>query len=135
MGAALDIAIMVNNYSHDIATAFLVVSAVALWIISASYPQSSDKADELYFVEAHQAVSRAARYSLVWVLLAGVPRVIFYKRYEWSNIAGYGQVPAILAKHVVIFVLVVLGIYYWVRVRKRVRSIRLKHVAGGDGNG
>ena len=130
MAALLDIAIMANNYSHDIATALLAVSGLSLWIITKNYPDSGKKTDkgvDLCYLSANKAVTKLAKYSLAWVLLAGVPRVIFYKSYEWSSAAGELQVAAILFKHVMMFTLVGLGLYFWFRIRGRLRELRLKH--------
>lgn len=125
MGSLLDIVIMINNYSHDIATAFLAVSGLSFWIIIKNYPKGSERL-EGYFSISNKTIARVGRYSLLWVLIAGVPRVIFYKTHEWSNAAGGLQVTAILIKHVVMFLLVGIGIFYWLRIRSRLKELEMK---------
>jgi len=125
MGAFLDIAIMINNYSHDIATAFLAVSGLSLWIIIKNYPADS-KGLEGYFSTSNKTICRLGKYSLAWVLIAGVPRVIFYKTHEWSSAAGSLQVTAILIKHVVMFLLVGVGVFYWLKIRSRLKELEIK---------
>lgn len=131
MSPLIDIGIMLNNYSHDIATAFLIVSAVSMWILSKTYPVPAEagKDVELYFISINRSIMRLAKYSLIWVLIAGVPRTIFYVQYEWSNIAGGIQVTIITAKHIVIFLLVGVGLFHWFKIRKKVRRLELKHNA------
>ena len=50
--------------------------------------------------------------------MGGVPRTIYYTRFEWANAAGKGQVTALIIKHVVMAVLVVVGIVCWRRLRQ-----------------
>ena len=65
-----------------------------------------------------------AKYSLIYILVAGVPRVIFYEEYEWSRIAGDLQIVAIIIKHVVMFLLVGTGFYFWIKLGKKVRLLK-----------
>ncbi|MBI4824490.1 MAG: hypothetical protein HY805_09735 [Nitrospirae bacterium] len=136
MSSLLDIGVMLNNYSHDIATAFLIVGAVAMLVLSKSYPDlaHAGKDMELYYIGTNRSIMRLVKYSLIWVLIAGVPRTIFYVRYEWSNIAGGIQVAVITAKHIAMFLLVGVGLFYWLKIRKTLRSLELKHnVRQGEG--
>ena len=125
MASALDIAIMINNYSHDIATAFLAVSGLSFWIIVKNYPMHSGGL-EGYFSISNKTIGRLGKYSLLWVLVAGVPRILSYKTHEWSSAAGELQVTAILIKHVVMFLLVGIGLFYWLKIRKRLKEINIK---------
>jgi hypothetical protein len=127
MNSISSILIMTSNYSHDIATAFLAVSGATLWILSRSYPESSGSGMGLYFVRVYQGVIRVAKFSLAWILIAGVPRVIFYRQFEWSNMAGDLQVVAIIIKHIVMFFLVGTGLFYWHKLDKRVRNLKIKY--------
>lgn len=118
---------MVSNYSHDIATAFLAVSGWTMWLLSSIRGESAwSREADLLFIRTYEAVRKMARYSLEWIILAGVPRIIFYRQFEWSAMAGDLQVVAIIIKHVVMFTLVGGGLYYWSRLNKRVGQIRMK---------
>ncbi len=127
MNPLFDIAIMTNNYSHDVATALLAASGATLWILSRNYPVSAISEIESYFVRIYQSITRLATYALLWILIAGVPRVVFYKQYEWSNMAGDLQVFAIIVKHVVMFLLVGTGLFYWAKLNKKVKYLKLKN--------
>lgn len=122
---------MVNNYSHDIATAFLAVSGATMWILSRKYQNPEDAEAETYFVKVFLSVTLIAKYSLLWILIAGVPRVIFYKQYEWSDMAGNLQVVAIIIKHIVMFLLVGTGLFYWSKLDKKVKILKIKHNPAG----
>lgn len=117
---------MVNNYSHDIATAFLAVSSATLWLLSRGYPGLSDPEGEEFFARIYLVVARLAKYSLAWVLIAGVPRIIFYRQYEWSDSAGDFQVVAIVIKHIVMFSIVGVGAVYWARLDRKVKYLRVR---------
>jgi hypothetical protein len=118
---------MTINYSHDIATAFLAVSGMMMIFLSWMHSAADGKEADLFFIGTYQVIKRAARYSLEWILVAGVPRIYFYMQFEWSRLAGDLQIVAIIIKHVVMFLLVGVGAYYWVRLNKKAVSLRLKH--------
>jgi len=120
-------AIMTNNYSHDIATALLAISGVTMWMLSRRYPVSTSEDVVLYFVRIYRSITKLAKYSLIWILIAGVPRVIFYKQYEWPDAAGDLQVVAIIIKHFVTFLLVGTGLFFWLKLSKKVKYLKLKN--------
>ncbi len=124
MSPAAGIALMMNNYFHDVATALLASSAFALWVLLRRY-ESGERGVEAarYFLEIQRSMAKLARFSLAWIVLGGIPRTIWYADFEWANAAGRGQVPALMVKHVVAFVLVGFGIAFWRRLRARVRAV------------
>lgn len=119
--------IVTNNYSHDIATALLFVSGIMMWILSNEFSATKDGESELYFIGLHRNVTGLAKYSLIWVLAAGVPRITFYKEFEWSDMAGDLQIIAIIIKHIVMFLLVGTGIYYWHRLNRKAKNLIAKN--------
>lgn len=127
METLADIALMVSNYSHDIATAFLAVSGAALWMLSAANPFSRGREEGMFFVRIYRSVLLTAKFSLAWILIAGVPRILHYKRYEWSEAAGDLQVVTIIIKHIVMFLLVGIGLMYWFKLERKVQSIEIKY--------
>lgn len=127
MSPVASILLMVNNYSHDIATAFLAVGGSAMWLLSRTYQDSEGRESDMLFIHMHESLRKIARYSLEWILIAGVPRIIFYTQFEWSPMAGDLQVIAIVIKHIFMFTLVGAGIYYWSRLNKRVMNLKLKY--------
>jgi hypothetical protein len=115
---------MMNNYFHDVATALLAASAFALWVLLRRFdagPRGAEAAR--YFLEVQRAMAKLARFSLAWIVLGGIPRTIWYADFEWANAAGRGQVAALVVKHVVALVLVVLGALFWRRLRARTQEI------------
>jgi hypothetical protein len=119
----LAIALMMNNYFHDVATALLLASAVALWAMLRRWDPAGGPGAARYFLAIHRSMTRLARVSLAWIVLGGIPRTIFYGDFEWANAAGRGQVAALLVKHVLAFAFVAAGAWLWVRLRRRVREV------------
>ena len=125
MSPAAGVAIMMNNYFHDVATALLAASSVALWVMLRRYEASPRDADAArYFLEIQGAMAKLARFSLAWIVLGGIPRTIFYVDFEWANAAGRSQVPALVVKHVLAAAFVVGGVIFWRRLRRRVAAVR-----------
>ncbi len=125
MSPAGGIALMMNNYFHDVATALLIASAFALWVMLRRYDAAPRGADAArYFLDLHRSMARLARFSLAWIVLGGIPRTIWYGDFEWANAAGRGQVVALVVKHVVAFGFVAGGAVLWARLRRRVSELR-----------
>lgn len=122
----LGVLIMMNNYFHDVATAMLLSSGVAIWVIMTRYdarPDRDERAVSEYFLSLYHSMTRVARFSLYWILLGGIPRTVFYRDFEWDKAVGYAQVPAIIVKHIFAFALVGAGVYVWIRMAKRAKAI------------
>lgn len=120
MSPAAGIALMMNNYLHDVATALLLASAVALWAMLREWERDGGPEAARLFVAIHRRMTRLARFSLAWIVLGGIPRTIWYGEFEWANAAGRGQVVALVVKHVLAAGFVGAGIWLWLRLRRRV---------------
>ena len=124
MSPTAGIALMMNNYFHDVATALLAASAIALWVLLRRFeagPRGPDAAR--YFLEVQRSMAKLARVALAWIVLGGIPRTIWYVQFEWNHFADRGQVPALIVKHVIAFAFVVYGVVFWRRLRARVRAV------------
>lgn len=124
IGSGLGVAIMMNNYFHDVATGLLASSGFALWIMMKKYGETEDRATTEYFLRIYGGMTRLARFSLYWILLGGIPRTIFYRDFEWANAVDHAQVPAIIVKHIFVFAFVGTGVHLWLKFNKRVKEIR-----------
>jgi hypothetical protein len=122
---AAGVALMMNNYFHDVATALLVASAFALWVMLRRF-DASDRGPGAarYFLAIHASMAKLARFSVAWIVLGGIPRTIFYVEFEWANAAGRLQVPALVVKHVLAFGFVAGGVWGWRRLSRRVAEVR-----------
>lgn len=123
----VDILIMVVNYSHDIATAFLAVSVLAMWDLARRCPDSGDADLGRYYIGVYKRITRMALSALCWTLLTSLPRTMYYAEYEAFDAAGDLQVLVISVVHVVMIVLLASGLYYWLRLAKKVKGLKLRH--------
>jgi len=119
----LPIIIMLNNYLHDLATALLFTSGFVLmclykWIINKDSKPYLD-----IYVKLFHVLTKLGLASLVWIFLGGIPRVIFFSKYEWWNAVSKGIILALTIKHIIMFLLVGTGIYLWIRLRKQLQKI------------
>jgi len=114
----LEILLALNNYSHDFAAALLLASVVPLFSLRKVF------GGEDYSIELQARVfgvlSRLALLSLVWIVVAGGVRTMFYTRFEWNEAVGSAQVPMLVLKHAIFFALTAAGFYYWLKMRKRI---------------
>jgi hypothetical protein len=124
MSPLFGLLIMMNNYFHDVATALLLASAVTMWIAAKQYGNSNDPKTTEYFLKLHNRITLLAKFSILWILLGGIPRVIFYEEFEWANAVGKSQVPALIAKHIMAFIFVGIGAFMWIKLNKKVKDIK-----------
>ena len=124
MSPTLGVFIMMNNYFHDVATALLLASGVAMWVVVRKLDRNPESAVADYFLKIYQGITGLAKFSLGWILIGGIPRTIFYTKFEWANAVGNSQVPALIVKHVLAFTFVGTGAYLWIRLSRRIREIK-----------
>jgi hypothetical protein len=124
MSQTAGIMLMMNNYFHDVATALLLASGVAMWVIYKRFGDSDNPDVRDYFLRLYRSITLLARFSLAWIILGGIPRTYFYKEFEWAQYAGKGQIPALIVKHVLAFAFVGTGVYVWLKIRSKVKDIR-----------
>ncbi len=129
----LGVAIMMNNYFHDVATALLAASSFCIYALVKTNDHLNDHVATLFYLKAYRQMGRFFRFALYWIVIGGIPRTIFYTRFEWANAAGKGQVPALIVKHILIVVFVILGIYAWRKLKER--ATRLEASLGTEFSG
>ncbi|MDO8880784.1 MAG: hypothetical protein Q7W44_08300 [Coriobacteriia bacterium] len=116
----LDILIIMNNYFHDVATAVLIAAAVIMWTLERQAHVGAS-ADLATLARAYPVLTRFAKGALVWIVLGGIPRVVFFNTHDLGAIRG-DLIPAIAVKHVVEVAAVVLGVVLWRRVKRRIET-------------
>lgn len=109
------ILIIMNNYFHDVATAILISSAVVLWVLGRNAERGTD-AERAALARAYPTLTRFARGAIVWIVVGGIPRTIFFTRYEWDPAVVKGIVPALAIKHILMFAAVIVGAVMWRRM-------------------
>lgn len=116
-----------NNYFHDVATALLAASGIVLCIILRRFCREEGRGTDpemiAYFSRVYVGMRRLAHFSLVWILLGGIPRTLYFRSFEWTNAMEHGQVPALILKHAMSFILVALGALLWIRCSRKIKAI------------
>lgn len=115
------IAIIINNYFHDLATALLLTSAVILWVLGRR-AEDGTTAERSALVRSYPTLAKFARGALVWIILGGIPRTIFFTRYEWDPAEVNGIIPALMVKHVFMASAVIIGAVMWRRMAAVARA-------------
>ena len=108
--------VLLNNFMHDFSAAGWLFGAVLLWIVRRKGSSSGLGADGARFVV--QYIRRLMGLCLVGIVVCGVLRAIAYRHYEWNDAAGDIQVPVLVAKHVLFFLLFFAGLSEFVRARR-----------------
>lgn len=103
--------VMMNNYFHDLAVAFLWASSLMAHLVLRHWPGRPSE-------QLAGTLMRVAWGSLAWVLIGGAIRAWFYMEYEWLPKAGTAQIPALGIKHVLLFGLTIWGLAGVLRLRR-----------------
>jgi len=123
MSPGLAVFILMNNYFHDVATAMLLASGLAMWAVIKNLDNNREEKVVEYFIDMYRSVARLAKFSLYWILIGGIPRILAFKDFEWANAVGKKQVSGLIVKHVIAFVFVSGGVYLWLRLGRRIKEI------------
>ena len=113
------IVVMLNNYFHDLAVAFLFASSLMAHLVLRHWPGPDPPSAALA-----RTLQRIAWGSLAWVVLGGAVRAWYYKEYEWMPRAGTAQIPALGVKHLLLFGITAWGLIGVVRLRRRLHIVR-----------
>ena len=124
MSPSLGIIIMMNNYFHDVATALLLASAIALWTIVRKVGDDAHASVIEYSYNVFRGLAKLARLSIAWIIIGGIPRLIYYQDFEWANAAGKNQIPALIVKHIFFFIFVGSGAHLWLKLKKRMNELK-----------
>lgn len=113
--------IIMNNYFHDVATATLLSSAVILWVLGRQAERGGPE-DRRALAKAMPTLTRFAIGALIWIILGGIPRVIFFNTFEFIPAKDNGIIIDLAIKHVFLFAAVGAGAIMWLRMGKVARG-------------
>jgi uncharacterized membrane protein len=109
-----------NNFVHDFSAAGWLFGTVLLWSILRKTNLNGDRAIQV--VDILKTVLVLMRFSVAGIVIFGVVRAIAYKSYEWNAAAGQSQVTLLIVKHVLFAMIFVVGLVYYIKVKKFVRK-------------
>lgn len=119
----LNMILFVSNYLHDFFAALLLVSAISTALFYRMLPLNPDKETLHYFLNVYNRLVKLGWISLAFTLLLGVPRMLSYRTIEWSEKMGPSQIPLLIAKHILLFLVVGSGIFFWFKLHKKVKAL------------
>jgi len=114
--------IIMNNYLHDVATATLLSSAVILWVLGRQAEKGSPELRQA-LAKAMPTLTKIAIGALIWIILGGIPRVIFFNTFEFIPAKDNGIIVDLAIKHVFLFAAVGAGAIMWLRMGRIAREI------------
>ena len=120
----LGVAVMMNNYFHDVATAMMLASGFTLHAIYKLQLAANDQIATLYFLKVYQKMVTFFRFAFWWIFIGGIPRTIFYVSFEWNHFANKLQVPALMVKHLLMATAVIWGVIMWRRLKVKAMTLR-----------
>ncbi|MDZ4169862.1 MAG: hypothetical protein U1E26_09420 [Coriobacteriia bacterium] len=111
--------IIMNNYFHDVATAMLFSSALIVWLLGRRVERDGGDA-AAWFPGAYATLSSIAKWSIVWIVVGGIPRTIFFGDVEWNMADPSNKYlfTALMIKHALMWIFVIAGSVMWLRIRK-----------------
>ncbi|HZZ83459.1 MAG TPA: hypothetical protein VFE30_02890 [Anaeromyxobacteraceae bacterium] len=112
------VAVMLNNFFHDLSVAFFtcaLLAEIALWRTA---PGLAAGARPLLFALDRLAL-RIGAWAFAGVIGFGAVRTAAFTTYEWLPAAGRNQIPALVVKHVLLVALLVLPSAAAWRARRR----------------
>lgn len=116
-----DILIIMNNYFHDLASAVLLGSAVIMYALGR---QARREGPQAYATLAgfYATLTKFAWGAVAWIVIGGIPRVIFFQTHEFIPAVEKGLLAALAVKHVLFFSAVVAGLILWRSVKRTITS-------------
>jgi lysylphosphatidylglycerol synthetase-like protein (DUF2156 family) len=116
--------IIISNYLHDVATAMLLSSAVIVWLLGRKADAEGPDARR-WFASAYGVLTKVALYSIVWIVVGGIPRTIYFQQVEWNMADPSNKYlfAALMIKHAAMWIAVIAGGLMWMRMRKVARGI------------
>ncbi len=115
--------LMMNNYFHDVATAMVPATAAVAWTVLMLSERAGSKESKDVYLKIYKLVVRIFVYSLFWLMIGAIPRVLTFKAYELKEAQMKGIVTALFAKLIVAFVLVVIGSLMWIKIGRRLKKM------------
>lgn len=114
--------LIMNNYFHDVATAFLLTAAVVMLVLYHTAVRGG-AAELAVLARMRPALTRIARFAIAWIIIGGVPRTVFYSQLEYPVAEYKGLLMALGVKHGLMFALVAGGVVLWTRVSRLLARI------------
>lgn len=132
LGPLAQVLLIMNNYFHDVATAFLFASALVMLVMYSSAKKGGE-AEVAALARMRPKLTAIANGAIAWIVIGGVPRTIFYNTLEYPVAEHKGLLLALGVKHGLMFSLVIAGVVLWTMVRRLLREADASASTRGTG--
>jgi len=124
VSSMIEVLVIMNNYFHDVATAMLFSTGLLMLVLYKSLRVNLTPERMDFFRQVYAKYTQVARFSLAWILIGGLPRLVYYKRIEWTMALDNRIIPALIIKHVIMFTLVIAGAVLWRKLSLWVKELK-----------
>jgi len=122
MSPGFAVFILMNNYFHDVATSMLLATAIAMRLLLEKIEQGSDAATLGYARRLVKNMVRLVWFSLAWIIVSAVPRVLTFRSFEWANAVQLHHEAGLIAKYVIAAAMMVAGVWLWAGLLRDLRQ-------------
>ena len=118
---------MMSNYFHDVATAMIMASSVAMWVILKRFenPDSPEATDFLF--RLYHGISRMVIVSWIWIVTAGILRLATFSSYEWPTAIENHHEYGLMVKYGIALSMMAGGAAFWSKVMKRMKAVTRRY--------
>jgi hypothetical protein len=124
MNPAFSLFIMINNFLHDIVIAVPLASGIAMRVIISQFEKNRDACTGDLMISMYSKISKVFIVSLIWITLGAIPRILTFTRFEWARALSDHNIPGLIAKHLIVFTVLMAGTFLWVALTRRVRKFK-----------
>ncbi len=129
MSHPLAVFIMMSNYFHDVATAMVMASSIALWVIMKFFEGSASPDAVDFLLRLYRGISKLVVFSWAWIFSAGLIRLFTFRIYEWPNAVAKNQEYGLMVKYCLALGMMAGGAWLWYVVAARMRALAPAHQA------
>jgi hypothetical protein len=104
----------------------LLACAIALTALVRPLAGARDAFAVAYLGRIARGIDRIAWFSVAWIVVSGIPRVLTFRSFEWANAVEKNHEAGLVAKYVIAGSMILIGGYLWHRATGRVRAITNK---------
>ena len=105
--------ILMNNYFHDVATAMLLASAIALRMMLNKAETSSAQTTLPVLERLARFMTQIFWFSIAWIVVSGIVRAATFREFEWANAVALHHEAGLIAKYVIAVAMMVVGGFLW----------------------
>lgn len=122
MSQSVAVFIMMSNYFHDVASAMIMACSVTMLLVLGRYDRTAEPGAGTIIHRLYRGISKVVIFSWLWVLSAGLLRVMTFNEYEWPNAVIKHQEYALMVKYCLGLAMLGGGAFMWTIVRKKMRA-------------